>query len=107
MKLQKSIRQIVDDTIMKEIDKQLPAITTDIIIKSIKSNPDRQLSDAGFGWALAIALQEHWPDLDRMTAVRWLREYVEVPTGTTGYDWSYSAAKSLAAQYVAEFGELA
>lgn len=79
------------------------------LIKSIeKADRDNlELTEVGFDWALAISLKRHWPDIDTQTAIRWLREYIGVPYGTAGYDWTVSAAREIAAQYAADFGEAA
>lgn len=79
------------------------------LIKSLEK-ADRgniPLTESGFNWALAISLKKHWPDIDTPTAVKWLREYLDVPHGADGYDWTVSAAREIAAQYVADFGEAA
>ena len=55
---------------------------------------------------VALALREKWPDVPKQEAVRWLREYIEVPFGHEGYAWTPSAAKLIANEYVNDFGEL-
>lgn len=79
------------------------------IVKSIDSagRDNRELTEIGFDWALVIALKRYWPDVGNRTAIRWLREYIGVPFGTEGYDWTVSAANTVAREYVENFGEAA
>lgn len=77
------------------------------VVKAVTNDPDKPLSEIGFRWACAIALKQHWPDLDIRTASYWLTDYIGVPVGTPGYDWTYSAAQDLAREYVGQFGEAA
>lgn len=77
----------------------------DGIVRSIISKPKRQLSEHGWRLACVFALRQHWPDVDIQTAADWLTEYSGAKFGTPGYDWSYSAAETLAAAYVSEHGE--
>lgn len=101
------ISKTVRETIIKAIDDRLPALLEEIMTDKFEREPNLELTNAGFGWALSIALRKHWPDIDRGTAARWLWEYVGVPHGRKGYEWTYAAAQEIAAQYVSDFGEAA
>ena len=105
--VRKEVEKTVDRTIKKVIDEKLPALVEKIITESYEREPDRPLTETGFSWALSIALRKHWPELDSKTAARWLRDYVGVPFGASGYRWTYAGAQELALQYVQEFGEAA
>ncbi|MBP2560805.1 hypothetical protein J2857_003574 [Neorhizobium galegae] len=101
------IAEAVSETIIKVIDDCLPSLAEEVLTKKFEREPDLELTNAGFGWALSIALRKHWPDLDGETASRWLREYIAVPHGRKGYTWTYATACEIAAQYVSDFGEAA
>lgn len=100
-------RSMVRSEIERQIDKRLPSLIEEILSERFMSRPDAQLSEVGFNWALALSLRALWPDVTNVEAVRWLREYIEVPYGTAGYDWTASGAKLVATEYVNENGELA
>lgn len=82
-------------------------VVAESIVKAVTADPNKPLSPIGFRWACAIALKRHWPDLDTRTAAYWLTDYIGVPVGTHGYDWTYAAAQDLAREYVEQFGEAA
>lgn len=102
---QRRIRQEVDSIIVKVIDDLLPPRVEEVVAKRLEQMPTADLTSAGFGWALSIALRKHWPEIDGKTAARWLWDYVGVPFGTRGYGWTYADAREIASQYVAQFGE--
>lgn len=85
-------------------DKLADAIALGLI-KAVTVDPNRQLTDVGFKLACGIALKKHWPQVTIKDGSQWLLDYVEVPIGSEGYDWSFSAAKDIAREYVSEFGE--
>ncbi|MBO9198241.1 hypothetical protein J5277_29350 [Rhizobium sp. 16-449-1b] len=68
------------------------------IVKSIDSaeRENRQLSEIGFDWASVIGRTRYGLDGDNATAIRWLREYIDVPFGTEGYDWTVAVANAVA-----------
>ena len=103
--LRKAIPGMVKEVFEKELDRRLPGIIEEILADRFKNRPDDPLSEVGFNWALALALREKWPAVPKQEAVRWLREYIEVPYGHKDYDWTPSAAKLIANEYVNEFGE--
>jgi hypothetical protein len=76
-----------------------------MVAKSLEQNPDADLTKIGFKWALGVALQKHWPDVPIHEGARWLMEYIDVPHGAPGYDWTATAAKEIALEYASEFGE--
>lgn len=100
------LRSMVQSEIERQIDKRLPSLIEEILAERFKTRPDYPLSEVGFNWALALSLRAMWPDVSNAEAVRWLREYIEVPYGTAGYDWSASADKLVAYEYVNEVGEV-
>lgn len=90
------------------IADQLPGVVHGIIRESVTRDPKRQLTEVGFGWALAIALQKHWPDISALDASRDLWGYLamaKIDFGDPAYDWSYSAAEEIAREYAEAFGE--
>lgn len=99
------IEKTVTETIKKVIDDELPGLVEKIITEKYEKQPNLELTEVGFSWALSIALRKHWPQMDNKTASRWLWDYVGVPFGAKGYKWTYSGAKELASEYVQEFGE--
>lgn len=46
-----------------------------------------------------------WPGTTADKAELYHRDYVEVPFGTQGYEWSVTAAIELAKQYIVEHSE--
>jgi hypothetical protein len=102
----RKIEESVSVAIAQAIDRRLPAIIEDILADRFKNRPDDPLSEVGFNWAFALSLREFWPDVSNADAVRFLREYIEVPYGTDGYDWTPSAARLIATEYVNEVGEI-
>ena len=105
--VRKHVEKTVTETITKVVDDKLPALIEKIITEKYEGDPNLPLTETGFSWALSIALRKHWPELDSKTAARWLRDYVGVPFGASGYRWTYAGAQELALQYVQEFGEAA
>mgnify|MGYP001443662189 CR=1 FL=1 len=105
--LQCHVKQVVGEIVIKTVDDLLPSLVDEIAVAKFERGPNLELTNAGFGLALSIALRKHWPDLDGETAARWLWDYISTPFGSKGHDWTYSAAKEIAAQYVSEFGERA
>lgn len=105
--VRKHVENTVDETIAKVIDDKLPALIEKIITEKYESDPNLELTETGFSWALSIALRKHWPQIDGETAARWLWDYVGVPFGAKGYQWTYAGAQGLALLYVQEFGEAA
>lgn len=103
----REIEDTVNDTVCKVVSDKLPALVEDIIAEKLSREPDLPLSNAGFGWALSIALRKHWPDVDGKTAAAWLWDYIGVPFGTSGYAWTFSAAQDVAREYAEQFGEAA
>lgn len=103
--LRQHVEHTVDETIAKVIDDKLPALVEKIITEKYEHDPNLPLTETGFSWALSIALQKHWPEIDGKTAARWLWDYVDVPFGAKGYRWTYAGAQEIALQYVQEFGE--
>lgn len=101
------ISRVVSETIVKVVDERLPSLIEEIMTAKFEREPNVNLTNAGFGWALSIALRKHWPNLDGKTAARWLWDYIDVPYGSKGYVWTYAAAREIAAQYVSDFGEAA
>lgn len=97
----------VKQSVSTFMEDELPGIVNDALIRNFKSRPDQQLPAGWFDMCLAYCLQKHWPDIDEMTAIQWLREYIGVKHGAKGYDWSYSAAEVVALEYAKNFGEAA
>lgn len=105
--VRKEVEKTFPQAMKKALDDALPRLVHDQMRKLFREKPDQPLTEVGFNWALAFALQEFWPDVPNQEAVRWLREYIEVPHGHPDYAWSYSAAQQIAAEYVNEVGEVA
>lgn len=105
--LRSHVEKTVGETIMKVLDDRIPFLIEEILAERFKTRPNDPLSEVGFNWALALSLRLFWPDVSNAEAVRWLREYIEVPYGTAGHDWTASAAKLVASEYVNENGEVA
>lgn len=103
--IKRLIEPLVAKTIEEEIDKALPNIIESHLRKRFRAEPDLTLTPVGWNWALALALTEHWPEVPKLDAIRWLSEYIEVPFGTDGYSWTAGAAYEIADEYVREFGE--
>ncbi len=91
----------------RDVDDRLADLVVTTILKIINEAPSRELTEVGFDWALYIALKRRWPDVGMRESVRWLREYIGVQYGTPGYDWTASAAESVAAEFTSQFGEAA
>jgi hypothetical protein len=104
--LERELPAIVRSAFEKELEKRLPGLIEEVLSERFKNRPNDPLNEVGFNWALALSLRELWPDVPNHEAVRWLREYIEVPFGHDGYDWTPAAAKSVAHEYVNEVGEL-
>ncbi|MBY3434799.1 hypothetical protein [Rhizobium laguerreae] len=104
---ERDLPQIVSQSVERCLDERLPAIIEDVLAKKFKERPDQPLSEVGFNWALALALRSYWPEVSNKEAVRWLRDYIEVPHGHPDYCWSPSAAQTIASEYVNEVGEIA
>lgn len=101
----KSFSEIIDETVKNTvsevIERELPILVPKAMKDCLEKTPDAQLNALGFSWAMAIALKEHWPDLDLKEASRLMWDYLDgIKFGDPGYSWSYSAAKELAHQYV-------
>jgi hypothetical protein len=105
--LKQSIPAMERSEIDRQLDQRLPSIIEDILADRFKNRPDNPLSEVGFNWALALSLRALWPNVTNAEAVRWLREYIDTPHGAAGYDWTPSAAKLIAYEYVNEVGEVA
>lgn len=80
-------------------------VVAESIVKAVTAEPNKPLSPIGFRWACAIALKRYWPEMDVRTAADWLMDYICLPVGTAGYDWTYAAAQDLAREYIEQFGE--
>lgn len=80
-------------------------MTTLIERERFARKPHAPLTRIGFLWALVLAFEATWPDLDRKSAISCANDCLEIPVGTPGYDWSASAANELVREYVAEHGE--
>lgn len=107
--IDKIIRPIVakrvNETVSTELDRILPAMVAEYMRTKFTLDPNRELSALGFSWALILAFEDAWPDLDRQSAISCARDCLEVPYGTPGYDWSASAARELVNEYVCTYGE--
>lgn len=101
------IKEQVSTAIDKTLEKELPRQIDKTLRKSFATNPNRQLNSTGFKWALVLAFEDAWPDLDRASAISCAEDCLEVPAGTPGYDWSAAAAKDLVQDYVQTYGEAA
>ena len=104
--LEEKLPGLVRAEFERQLERRLPAIIEDVLAERFKNRPNDNLSEVGFNWALALSLRALWPDVRNAEAVRWLREYIEAPYGDPGYDWSPSAAKVIAQEYVNDVGEL-
>lgn len=102
-----NIGQIVSDGVHRELARVMPSLVENCLWASFKRNPNRQLTKAGFMWALVLYFEDCWPDMPRAYAISCAKDCLEVPHGTEGYDWSAASAKELVADYVAEHGEAA
>lgn len=98
-------REGVEQAVDKFSKDTLPGLVEDALIKNFKANPNRQLQEGWFNLSLAYCLKQHWPDVDGTTAIRWLRDYIGARYGNPRYDWTYSAAESVAREYAQTFGE--
>lgn len=105
--LNETIREVVAETISKALDEIMPAMIDAQMRKSFKDRPNQPLTEVGFNWALALALRDIWPDVSNKEAVKWLREYIEVPYGHKDHDWTAAAAETIAREYANEVGEVA
>lgn len=103
----KAIEETVSITVERTIEAILPPIVERMIGEILRKDPNHRLSKVGFGWALSMALREHWPGLDNVTAAQTLWEYIDVPYGDPSFVWTFSGAQELAREYVEEFGEVA
>lgn len=103
--IRKRIEEVVKETINTELDKYLRRELPKIMMKTFERTPKQDLTELGFNWALALYLQDIWPDVDMRDAVRWLREYIGVPYGHKDYAWNAAAAKLIAFEYASDFGE--
>lgn len=99
------ISSVIAEVVPKLLDERLPAIIDRIAADRFASDPAARLTEAGFGLAMSLALRAHWPELSRVEATRLMWEYVEVPFGADGYDWTPLGAKEIALAYASEFGE--
>lgn len=100
------IRETVRETISKTLGEVMPGLIEKQIRKTFEEKPLQPLTEVGFNWALALYLRDIWPDVSTQDAVRWLREYIDVPHGHKDHDWNAAAAKEIAREYVNEVGEL-
>jgi len=109
--ISKAVSQAVEDempsAIEKAFDRILPGMVERAILEKFRSEPNRQLSELGFNWALALSLKEFWPEMSVADAVSSLRSYIDTPHGHSDYDWSFNAAREIAREYVNEVGEVA
>ncbi|MEV5054635.1 hypothetical protein MRBLRH13_000216 [Agrobacterium radiobacter] len=103
----KTFRQIVVDATKRELDRILPAMIEEQIFRLFEKEPDVNLTKVGFDWALVLYFEKSWPGISRHTALSFAKDCLEIPYGTSGYDWSASAAKELVLQYVSQHGEVA
>lgn len=103
--LRKLVAESVPKAIQKVLDERLPSLIEEIMEKKFRENPDMPLSEVGFNWALYLALKKHWADIDGASAVKWLREYIDVPYGHPDYFWTPAAANLIASEYVMECGD--
>lgn len=101
------IDKIVSREINRALDRLLPAAIERHLRKIFAEKPDMPLNKAGFGWAFYLAIKDIWPDVDHKTASKWVADYVDVPVGEPGYDWTPRAAKEMAALFAQEYGETA
>ena len=105
--LERELPTMVKAEFERQLDLRLPSIIEDILRDRFRDRPNDPVSELGFNWALALSLRAYWPDVSNQDAVRWLREYIEVPYGHSDYDWSPAAAQLIAKEYVEELGEVA
>ena len=105
--LEKAVPAMVHAEIVRQIDRRMPAMIEEVLADLFRRKPDAHLTEVGFNWALYLSLRELWPCVSSIESVRWLREYIEIPYGTAGYDWTANAAKLIASEYVNEVGEIA
>lgn len=105
----KSVRQAAEDGAMTAVAKHLQTRVPEIIMEVAKekfaANPHMLLSNAGFGMAMALELQGHWPDLDTETAAKWMWDYIGGGYEVAKSDWTPATAGRLARDYVSKFGE--
>lgn len=108
--VQDGIDRFVKSELPKMLDRELPGIIERHMVKRFSEDRDLELTEIGFEWAMMLALRKRWPDLDRKTAAKWMREYVAfsgMAFGDPDYEWTPRAADELAQHYVDEFGEAA
>jgi hypothetical protein len=91
----------------KELEKRIPSLVEEIMIKGFSSHPNRELTKIGFEWAFYLAMRDHWPTVGRATSTAWLWDYLSTDYGVDGYCWTAASARELAETYVMEFGEAA
>ena len=60
---------------------------------------------AAYEVAFFRKIQAAWPRVAREETDKMLYEYLEVPFGTNGFEWSVSSAIETANEYILEFSE--
>ncbi|MGV0879504.1 hypothetical protein V6767_20425 [Martelella sp. FLE1502] len=108
---------ILEDVIYRHVNDRLTGVIEDALDKAIEERllivapkvfartPDRELTRGGWNLALMCAMREHWPDYQPHKAVADLSSYLDAKFGDPAYTWTYNAARNLAREYVADFGE--
>lgn len=104
--LRPTIKKTVEETLVKELDRQLPKLVETILREKFKREPHKQLSRIGFTWALVLGFEDVWPEIGRAGATSCANDCLEIPYGTAGYDWSAAGANELVRDYVSAFGEI-
>lgn len=99
--------EVIRDRLPQILNREIPRIIEECLNKRFSKEPNLPLTEVGFAWAFHLALKRRWPGIDAKTATHWLHEYLDMPIGTDGYDWTPAAAEDLAREFVSEFGEVA
>jgi hypothetical protein len=105
----KSIRQAAEEGAMKAartyLEHRLPDVINEVAREKFAANPDMHLTNAGFGFAMALELNALWPDLDTGTAAKWMWDYIRDGLDVDKREWTPATAKRLAQSYASEYGE--
>ena len=105
MSARSMIQRFVGSIIDREIAARLPGMVSSRVRSILQSAPESKLTKIGFEWAFTVGIWESWPKAHHGTCKQWLWDYLDVPHGTQGYEWTARSATDLAHQFVAEFGE--
>ncbi|QQM29347.1 hypothetical protein JET14_13540 [Martelella lutilitoris] len=102
-RIERSLASGLDGAINEALENKIHELAPSVLSK----RPNDHLTEGGWNLALIVAMQELWPDTPKSDAIAMLQDYVGAEYGDEGHEWTFSAARDLAREYVSEFGEVA